>query len=149
MNQGQLIEIHNANNRITSVSDLNNSFLEIAKAQPAPIDIPSKLEFKNQSILVKFAGHTAEAVPRLVKTLDGDFAYEYVFIVQHRDMDGDREVEVWRFYFLSGGRLTESLADQNPICDFDNNYVAKILCGRVLSGMLNSDLFNMRPKQKG
>lgn len=144
MNQQQLIEIHNAKNRITTLSDLHNSFLEFTKARPVPNDLPSKLEFAEQSILVRFADHKAEAMPRLIKTPDENFSIEYVFLVKDRDL----EIEVWRFYLLSGGKLAESPVGEVPICDFNNPDVAKILCGHVLRGMLHSELFTIYPIKK-
>ncbi len=137
-------EILKANTQISRINELKSKFLETVKAKPATNDLPSKLEFIDQSIAVNFAGYKAEAVSRLVQTSDSNFSIEYVFLVK----EGDTQIEVWRFYLLFDGRLAESLDGQNSFCDFNNTYAAKYLCVYVLNGMLHSELFKIYPKQK-
>jgi hypothetical protein len=147
MNNQQVMEITNAKNQIDTIQNLNSLFLEHAKANAIPQDIPSKLEVSNQGFAVPCFGFTATATPRIVKGTDGSFAVEYVFSVGL----GEEKIEVWRFYLTSGGRVVESIDSDSAasVCDYNNSYIAKHLCSQVLLGALQSPLFTPSRKQGG
>lgn len=145
MNHPQLIEIANAKNQIDAANAMNESFLAHARAHSLPQDVPSKLEFSDQAIQVQAFGYIAEAIPRVVRAEDGGFYVEYVFYVRSEQ----EPQEVFRFYLTSSGRLVESLGTDASasICDVNNPYIAKHLCGRVMLGILRSPLFLPLTKQ--
>lgn len=143
MNQDRALEIANAKKHIDTVQKMNEKFLKHAKANATSKEVPSKLEFDAQKIKISCFIYEAVASPRIVKDKSGDFSMEYVFVVK---LDEETH-EVWRFYLSSHGKITKTLDTENGICDYDNIYIAKIICSHVLTGTLQSALFDPLLKQ--
>jgi len=142
MNDRVFLEIVNAENSIDTIRKLNVKFLEFAREHSTPERLPTKLEVTDEGITVHCFGHNAEAKHRVVRTGDGEFLIEYVFLVAQ---DEDRH-EVFRFYLTTDGGLYESLEPSSRICDFNNQYLAKHICFRILSSVLKSSIFAPLPK---
>ena len=66
---------------------------------------------------------------------------EYAFYVPHLGS----ELEISRFYLTTNGHIVadEATADTR-LGHFQNNYVARLICGRVLKGLLESKFFSPR-----
>lgn len=140
MQHADLITIANAANALRILQDLNKQFLAHAQANPSPADVPTALQVGENSISIECFGHLATAAPRAVRAAGDAFLMEYVLSAPF----GDERVEVTRFYLSQNGQLLESPSAQRSICDFNNSYVAKHLCGRALLGALASALMQPR-----
>jgi hypothetical protein len=142
MNSNSVAELANAKSNLESTTELNQRFLDFALIRSSPAGIATKLEVLDQKLVISGFGRTAEATARAVRLPGTDFAMEYAFLVK----DGESNVEVWRFYLTPVGQVAETLDDPASICDFNNDYIAKHICGRVLLGILQSPLFAPSPR---
>jgi len=145
MNQQEVIEVANANNSLSVTRDLNSNFLVQCAKNGTPQEFATAIEVADQSISISVFGHTARANARFVRTPNGSFSAEYVFRVPM----GETAIEVYRFYLTSNGRVAEDVQGQSTICDYDNLYIARHICGRVLLGTLRSRLFSEAPREGG
>lgn len=141
MNHSDLLTISNARNRISSIRDLNALFLATVQQSSPPNDLPTTLTVSGSNLESNCYGYAAKAEARVVKAGATDYAIEYVFNV----VDGEfRTVEICRIYLLDGGFIVESLVAKNaqPLCDIHNQYIQKIICGRLLIGIVGSTFFD-------
>ena len=143
MNHPQIVEIANAQNSISVAADLNFQFLQHCAQHPTPQEFKTRLEIKGTQISVSGFGHTATAEARLIRTENGMYAAEYVFSAPL----GEKSVEVWRCYVVSNGCLAADPSAQVIICDYNNAYIAKYICGPILLGILGSSLLAPAPRE--
>lgn len=141
MQHADLTKIASAARAFQQIEDLNQQFLAHAAANSTPVNVPSSLQVTSDEIAISCFGHLAKAKPRVVSNGDGVYLMEYVFTAP---LESD-SVEVFRFYLSQHGHLLESPSAQNAICDFNNSYLARNLCGRALLGTLSSAL--LRPRK--
>ncbi|CAM4136869.1 hypothetical protein [Roseateles saccharophilus] len=137
MNHQQIVEIANATNRLGAAADLNQRFLAHCASNATPQEFNTQLQVNDSQITIQSFGYMASAACRFVRASDGRFAAEYVFRVPFED----KQVEIWRCYLSADGRIVEDLSGKDPVCDYDNAYIAKHICGRVMLGVLRSALF--------
>jgi hypothetical protein len=137
MNHQQVIQISKANNSLATLDSLNIRFLKHCADNATPQDLPTKLEINGHTISINAFGSTVSATGRHVRFEADEFSTEYVFSIK---VD-EQNVEIWRCYLTSNGKLVKDLAAQSVICDFDNHYVAKHLCGNAMLGVLQSKAF--------
>jgi hypothetical protein len=133
LNQQDLIEISNAGTRIYAVETMAQRFIAHAAANGTPNNIPAQLQVNRAELAVSWNSITAKAVGRTVRASDGSFRVEYVFRVPV----GDENIEVARFYLSDGGKIWADVDEKQPVCDFNNSYLATHVCGRVAVGMLS------------
>ncbi len=137
MNPQEFVEISNANNSFESIVELNKSFIEWVINHAEPQNVPSKVSVDQGTFSVAGFGFTAKAVPRAIRLTTGAFAMEFVFLV---DTEND-EVEVSRFYLTDAGKLVADANNLNStLADYNNIYIAKFICGKVLQGILKSKI---------
>lgn len=137
MNHREIAVISNTFRAFERINGLNQRFLEHATQYSATQDLDTKLEINADAVQISCFGLTAEAKSRIVKDKNGDFVAEYLFFVQRLES----AIEVWRFYLTSDGRLSDDPEGTNALCDFNNLAIARNICGPVIMGMLNSELF--------
>ena len=145
MNQEMALEIANAHNRIKSIHEQHATFLQHLSEHAEPEGLPAKITIQDQSVTVNCFGNAITAEPKVVMDDEGFFAIEYVFYVREEE----NEEELWRFYLTSNGRLVSRLEQDSPICDFNNRYVAKYICGPVMNAALDSILFKPTERHGG
>ena len=136
MSQDVLATIGTAKHRIEAVRSTNAVFLDNARLNAEPQDVPAKLEFDDDELAVNIFGYRAQSKPRVVRFGD-DYYIEYRLIVR---FDGE-DHEVTRFYVGAGGWIYEDLKSETKLCDFDNEYIASHVCRRVALGLLDSPVF--------
>jgi hypothetical protein len=137
MNHQQVIQISKANNSLATLDSLNIRFLKHCADNATPQDLPTKLEINGHTISINAFGSTVSATGRHVLFRADEFSTEYIFSIK---VDG-QDVEVWRFYLTFNGRLVQNIEVQSEVCDFDNQYVARHLCGNVMLALLQSKAF--------
>lgn len=141
MNQQTKVEVSNANTRFDSIVEINKSFIQWVTTNCVPQSVPSKVLVDQGTFSVAGFGFTAKAVPRAIRMMTGDFAMEFVFLV---DSEND-EIEVFRFYLTDCGRLVSDATNLNSsMADYNNIYIARIICLGVLQGILKSKLLAAR-----
>ncbi len=136
MNSHRHIESLNNLSWYESIFDQHRLFLGNLKLNPTCADLKKDVEIIDNGICVSAFGYTAEAIPRAVK-YNNNFFIEYIFFISN----GELKEEVWRFY-LDETCVLGSPEGQTHICDIQNKYIAKHICGRVLLGILNSSLIS-------
>jgi hypothetical protein len=137
MNHREVAVISNTFRALERINELNQRFLEHATQYSTAQELETKLDINGVAIQVCCFGHTAEAKSRIVKDKNGEFTAEYLFLVQRLES----AIEVWRFYLISNGRLSDDPEGTNTLCDFNNLAIARNICWAVITGMLNSELF--------
>lgn len=137
MNHQQLIQISKARSALATIEPMNAAFLKHCSENSTPQEFPTKLEVDGKSISINAFGMPAVATGRYVLVDTSEFMTEYVFSIA---IEGE-PVEVWRCYLSSNGNLLQDLETQSTICDYNNSYIAKHLCGNVLLGVLQSTAF--------
>ena len=141
MNPQDIVNISNSKSRLDAILELNKTFLEWVSSHSAPQDLPSKVQVAHDTLSVDGFGFAATAAARPVKMTAGAFAIEYVFFVG----SGEDRIEVSRFYLTDNGRLAaDEKTSDIGLTDFNNTYIAKFICGRVLLGILSSKLLAPR-----
>ena len=141
MNPQEIVEILNANNSFESIVGLNNLFIEWVISHAEPQNVPSKVSVDQGTFSVAGFGFTAKAVPRAIRLTPGAFAMEFVFLVDSEN----EEIEVSRFYLTEVGKLVADATNLNStLTDYNNMYIAKFICGRVLQGILKSKILAAR-----
>jgi hypothetical protein len=145
MNLQEVIKVANANNSLSVARDLNSNFLAHCAKNGTQQEFATAIEVSEQSLSIAAFGYKARANARHVRTSDGRFSTEYVFRVR----TGETETEVSRFYLTTDGRVAEDVQGQTAICDYNNLYLAKHICGRVLLGTLRSSLFAASSREGG
>jgi hypothetical protein len=141
MNHQDIVALANAKNALDAMEEKNLLFLQHCNRNGTPSDIQTRLDVSGITLRVDCFGKMAEATCRYVRTVAGGFAAEYVFRIAH----GDTSVEAWRCYVTSNARLATDPEGQVTICDCDNSYIAKHICGSVLQGVLQSSAFAVSP----
>ncbi|MGR4068639.1 hypothetical protein [Billgrantia sp. C5P2] len=141
MSQDEVVTIAKAKRRIEAVLETNDGFLENARTNAVPRDIPTKLEFGSDDVFVDVFGYRILSKPRVVRVGD-DFYMEYRFLVRFED----EEHEVTRFYVGAGGLVYEDLESESKMCDYNNEYIASLICSRVALGLLKSPVFDVAEK---
>ena len=141
MNPQDIVNISNNKSRLEAILELNKTFLEWVSSHSVPQELPSKVQVDQGTLSVSGFGFAATAAARPVRMTTGAFAIEYVFFVH----DGEEKIEVSRFYLTDNGRLAADESTSNiGLTDFNNTYIAKFICGRVLLGILSSKLLAPR-----
>src|SRR5690625_547556 len=79
MTQDELAIIAGAKHRIETVLSTNEGVLENARSHATPRDVPTKLEFDGDSVIVEIFGHKAFSSSRVVRA-GNDFYMEYQFV---------------------------------------------------------------------
>ena len=137
MNPQEIAEISNAKNSFDSIVGLNKSFIEWVISHAEHQSVPSKVSVDQGTFSVAGFGFTARAVPRAIRLTTGAFAMEFVFLVE---TENDK-VEVSRFYLTDVGKLVADVNNLNStLTDYNSFYIAKIICGKVLQGILKSKI---------
>jgi hypothetical protein len=135
--ENSIVRIANAKTAIDTIEHIVGQFLANCQKNAAPREFTTKLEVAKKSISINAFGHIANAMGRTVNAAPGEFAQEYIFRVDH----GGQALEVWRCYLMSNGKLVANLETKDYICDYNEQYVAKHICGPVLIGVLNSSVY--------
>lgn len=133
MNHDDLIEISNGTMRIKSIGAMAQRFIAEAATTEASKNVPAQLQVNGAELAVTWNAVTAKAVGRTVRVSDGTFKVEYIFRVS---IDNET-IEVARFYLNEGGKIWADPEEKQPVCDYNNSYLATNLCGRVVLGMLS------------
>lgn len=141
MTQDELAIIAGAKHRIETVLSTNEGFLENARSHATPRDVPTKLEFDGDSVIVEIFGHKAFSSSRVVRA-GNDFYMEYQFVVRFNEEDH----ELTRFYVGGGGLVYLDLESETTMCDYNNEYIASHICSRVAIGLLKSPVFSVAKK---
>src|SRR5690625_6661210 len=110
MTQDELAIIAGAKHRIETVLSTNEGFLENARSHATPRDVPTKLEFDGDSVIVEIFGHKAFSSSRVVRA-GNDFYMEYQFVVRFNEEDN----ELTRFYVGGGGLVYLDLESETTI----------------------------------
>lgn len=137
MNHQQIVEIANAKKSLSVATDFNQRFLSHCESNATPQELATQLQVVGSQISIQSFGYLASAVCRFVRAPEGGFAAEYIFRVPFND----EQLEVWRCYLSTNGRIVEDLNGSDSVCDYNNTYIAKHICGRVLLGVLRSAVF--------
>ena len=141
MNDDDLLTITNAHNRIERIRELGDQFIEHVAGNLVPEGIPATLDVDNTSLRVTAFGKTLTAEPRVVRS-QADYLLEYVFEAKIGD---DEIVQVATFYLSLDGHLYSDSECENRVCDYNNRFIAKYICGNVALGAINSRLFEPSP----
>ena len=142
MNHDELATIAKAKHRIDALHSTNDKFIENARTHAEPRDVPTKLEFEGDAMVVRIFGFEARSKPRVVREED-DFYMEDCFLVAFND----EEHELTRFYVGAGGLVYEDLESGDTMCDYNNEYIASHVCSRVAIGLLKSPVFSVAEKR--
>jgi hypothetical protein len=136
----QIANLRNTADSLQRLWDLNKKFLAHATAHSTTAELSSALQVSGNSICIDCFGHLASATSRAVRDGVNSYLIEYAFLAS---IDGE-SVEVTRFYLSENGRLLDAPQAANAICDYNNTYVAKHICGLALLGALASPLFQCK-----
>ena len=142
MSQQQIIDISNANKAIGTIEKLNLVFLDHCEMHATSKEFSTALKLADNMISIDAFGNLANAKGRRVRSPSGEFFFEYIFRVAVEECG----VEIWRFYLTSNGLIVRDLETQSNVCDYNNIYIAKHLCGNVLAGVLQSNIFSPTPR---
>jgi hypothetical protein len=111
-------------------------FAELAKYTPPPQLGPSFSVSPSGEIKTEFLSHTVSATPRLVRSSDNEYLFEWHFTSQI----GEDTIPLWRFYLTPGGVVTRTSEPNSSFGDYDNPSVPQIILLSVAGAIIESPL---------
>lgn len=116
-------------------------FAELAKyTPPAQLGVTFNVS-SNGEIQTEFLSHSVSATPRVVRSNDNEYLYEWNFTSQI----GEETVSLWRFYLTPGGLVTRTPEPNSFFGDYDNPSVAQIILLSVTGAIIESRLLAPSP----